>query len=612
MALTLTDRVPLGRDVSGAPLAPLRDRLVAAVPATNPLWWLVYLALTAAGGVLRFGHLATPASFVFDETYYAKDAWSLLHFGTERSYLPTANAQLLAGHVLDQWAHTKPACSATTAASAPCPEYVVHPPVGKWMIALGERAFGMTPFGWRFVPAVCGTIAILLVGRLARRLTRSDLLGALAALLYAVDGLAIVEARTAILDSLLAFWLLLALSCLLIDRDVARRRLADRAGAPGAGYPVTALGPRLGIRWWRWAAGLFFGLGCATKWNGVFLLAVMGVLTWLWDASARRAIGLPRWLSASFLRDAPGAFLSLVGTSVVVYVASWSGWFATTGGYDRSWAASNPAGTVGRLLPSALRSWWNYHQQMYQFDTNLSTPHPYASNAIGWLVMYKPVAFAYTGGLSASGVATTGGSWVRAVHAAGTPLLWWGSCVALQVCVWLWAGARDWRAGFVLAGVLGTWVPWLHYSHRTIFSFYAIVVLPVLVLAVVLVIGRLIGPGAVAAAGPDTVDTAAVDTDPVGADPVGAVAAGPDVAGPYAAGTDPVGADAAGAVAAGPDVAATTPVQAAGNRRVWAGAVCGVYIALVVVNSAYAYPILTDELIPYSSWLHRMWFKSWI
>jgi dolichyl-phosphate-mannose-protein mannosyltransferase len=542
-------RVPLGRDASGARLDLLADRLLTPLPARSPLWWLVYLAITAVGGLLRFVDLSNPHSFVFDETYYPKDAWSLLHFGTEQAYTSNANTQILAGHTLDQWTHpslSTPSCLPAKGVTW-CPEYVVHPPIGKWMIALGEAAFGMNPFGWRFVVALCGTLAVLLVGRLARRLTRSDLLGALAALLYAVDGMAIVEARTAILDSLLAFWLILALCCLLIDRDRSRAILLDRVAGRTEPFPVQALGPKVGFRKWRWAAGLCFGLGCGTKWNAVFLLAVMGVLTWLWDASARRAIGVPRWLSASFLRDAPGAFISLVGTSAVLYVASWTGWFVTRDGYNRQWATNHPPGTLTRILPSAFRSWLNYQQQMYQFNTTLDVGHPYASNPISWLVLYKPVAFAYTGGLSTTGAAVSGGPDVRAVHALGTPLLWWGACIALLVCVWMWAGTRDWRAGFVLAGVLGTWIPWFHYAHRTIFSFYAIVTLPFLVLSLVLVIGRLLGPGGTAS-----------------------------------------------------------------NRRLWATAGCGVFVALIVVNSAYLYPILTNELIPYTAWHQRMWFSSWI
>ena len=529
------DRVALGHDASGAPLTLARDRIVTPEPAPSLRWWLVYLGITAVAGVLRFVHLANPKAFVFDETYYAKDAWSMLHFGTEQNYTTTANSQILAGHVLNQWSSGG--------------EYVVHPPVGKWMIALGEALFGMNPFGWRFVTAVCGTIAVLLFGRLARRLTRSDLLGALAALLFAVDGMAIVESRTAILDSLLNFWLLLAVTCLLKDRDWSRRRLLDRVSDRQEPFAVTALGPSLGFRRWRWLAGLCFGLACSTKWNGVFLLAVLGVLTWIWDASARRAIGVPRWLSASFLRDAPGAFLSLVGTTLVVYVASWSGWFFSGSGYNRHWSSQphTAPSAVARIFPGVLRSWFDYQHQMYNFNVGLSSPHPYASNPWTWLVLYKPVAFAYTGGLAVSGTPVSNGPDVRAVHALGTPLLWWGACLALIVCLWMWLGTRDWRAGFVLAGVLGTWIPWLHYQHRTIFSFYAIVVLPFLVLALVIVIGRLLGPG-----------------------------------------------------------------DAATNRRLWATAVCGIFVALVVVDSAYIYPILTNELIPYSAWRDRMWFNSWI
>jgi len=40
--------------------------------------------------------------------------------------------------------------------------------------------------------------------------------------------------------------------------------------------------------------------------------------------------------------------------------------------------------------------------------------------------------------------------------------------------------------------------------------------------------------------------------------------------------------------------------------------VVGVFVAVVIANFAYLYPILTDELLPYPRWLTRMWFRSWI
>jgi len=53
-------------------------------------------------------------------------------------------------------------------------------------------------------------------------------------------------------------------------------------------------------------------------------------------------------------------------------------------------------------------------------------------------------------------------------------------------------------------------------------------------------------------------------------------------------------------------------VQAATPRRLIGSAVMGAFVVLVVLNFAYIWPILTDEVLPHSAWLSRMWFKSWI
>ena len=50
----------------------------------------------------------------------------------------------------------------------------------------------------------------------------------------------------------------------------------------------------------------------------------------------------------------------------------------------------------------------------------------------------------------------------------------------------------------------------------------------------------------------------------------------------------------------------------AGDRRMVAAIVSGAFVALVAANFAYIYPVLTDGLLPYRSWLSRMWFRTWI
>ena len=63
--------------------------------------------------------------------------------------------------------------------------------------------------------------------RVARRITRSTLLGCMAGLLLSLDGLEFVLSRTGILDIFLMFFVLAAFGALVVDRDVSRARLAE-------------------------------------------------------------------------------------------------------------------------------------------------------------------------------------------------------------------------------------------------------------------------------------------------------------------------------------------------------------------------------------------------
>ena len=139
---------------------------------------------------------------------------------------------------------------------------MVQPPVGKLLIAVGEWIYGLTPLGWRVASALFGTLAVLVMCRVARRLTRSTLLGCVAGLLLSLDGLEFVLSRTGILDIFLMFFVLAAFGAMLVDRDVSRARLASAMVLRTA---ATRPGPQLGIRKWRIAAGVLIGLACASK-----------------------------------------------------------------------------------------------------------------------------------------------------------------------------------------------------------------------------------------------------------------------------------------------------------------------------------------------------------
>ncbi|MHB8340401.1 MAG: phospholipid carrier-dependent glycosyltransferase, partial [Mycobacteriales bacterium] len=250
--MTATVDAPALPPPAAAPtaLAARRARLVLPMPADRWRGWLVTALITALAAVPRFWRLGVPKVDVFDEIYYHWEAIGLLRYGVEQE---------------------KKVILGTVAAG---PDFVVHPPLGKWMIAAGIQLFGNTPFGWRFSSAVAGTLAVLLMVRLARRMFRSTLLGGLAGLLFSLDGMELVQSRVAMLDIFYLTVEVAAFACLVVDRDDGRSRLAARLAA-GEADP---LGPRLGIRWWRIATG--FSLGClaAVKWDAVYLLPAYAAL----------------------------------------------------------------------------------------------------------------------------------------------------------------------------------------------------------------------------------------------------------------------------------------------------------------------------------------------
>jgi dolichyl-phosphate-mannose-protein mannosyltransferase len=432
--------------------------------------WPATLAVVGLAALLRLPALDRPGTLVFDETYYVKDSWTLLNLGYEAEWPDDVDAAFAAGDV-DGYLQER--------------SYVVHPQVGKWVIALGMRLLGAdNAVGWRIGAAIAGIITVLLVTRLARRLFDSTALGVVAGCLVALDGSAIAQSRTSLLDGILTMWLVAGFAALLVDRDWARARL-DRLTAP----PRRAgrFGPGLGLRPFRILAGVLMGLAAGTKWSALWFLAVFGLLTVAWDASARYRAGVRLWWQGALLRDAGPAALSLVGVAVLTYVGSWWSWFTHEGSYGRQWAASYPDSWV----PDALRSWWHYHGQMWRFHTGLEADHPYLANPVGWLLQIRPTVFYYESPEPAEQMC--GASHCsETVTSLGNPFIWWlGAAAVVAAVVWALL-RRDQIAAACLTGVAAGWLPWLAFPDRPVFTFYAVAFQPWLALTLTWAVARLV------------------------------------------------------------------------------------------------------------------------
>ena len=541
--------VGLSRTADGdvIPTASRRARLRAR--DRDPfIGWIATLAVTLLAAFLRLWELGKPRAFLFDETYYAKDAWSLIHNGYSLAYVDKANQQILDGKTSGLWTDT--------------PNMVVHPEVGKWLIGLGESAIGMDPFGWRVASAVVGSLMVLVMIRLARRVTRSTMLGLVAGLLMCFDGLHLVLSRLALLDLFVAFFMLCAVGCMVADRDWVRARMADVVPA-GSMLAPESWGPLLLWRPWRLAAGVCWGLAIGTKWSALFPLAAFGLLMWAWDSGARRSFGVRGAVWKSALIDAAPGLVYVVVVPLLVYVATWTGWLLHASDYEGALSDTQYGPYWGSYLRvdargffpelwESLRSLWHYHHDVYSFHTRFldDSKHIYQSNPWGWLVLNRPVGVDAQLDIAPGQqgcAAAAGSTCLRQVLLLGNPVVWWFGTIAALWAVLAWVGKRDWRYGLVTVGIAANWLPWLRYDDRPIFSYYAITVLPFLILGATMLLGEILGPR-----------------------------------------------------------------RASSMRRTIGAAVAGSVVVLTMLAFAWFWPIWTDQVVTNREWLERMWFRRWI
>jgi dolichyl-phosphate-mannose--protein O-mannosyl transferase len=448
-------------------------------PGARRAWeWGAPAAVIAVAAATRLIGLDHPHQIVFDETYYVKDAYTLSHLGYESRWPDGAN---------DSFASGDPDVYETGAS------FVVHPPLGKWIIAAGMAAFGTdSAFGWRIGMAVVGVLLVVLTMLVAKRLFGSTTLMVAAGALIAIDGNAIVMSRVSLLDTGVAFFGLLGAYFVLLDRGATERRIAPWLEAREATGRHTDWGP---VFWWRpWLLAAAVAFGCATsvKWSGLYFLAVFGLYTVVSDAFLRKRAGIAFWGTGSVLRQAPVNFLLMVPLAAVVYVSSWVTWFTTDGGYYRRWIEDG-GGTAwsGALswVPIDLQNWWHYQASIMNYHVSENTPHPYQANPLTWLFLIRPTSMHYQ---------DHGDGTAQAILDIANPLIWWGATAALvflvvRVVRGLLRGRPVATEAFILTGIAAGYLPWMLYLGRTVFQFYTIAFEPFMILALTAALAAIAG-----------------------------------------------------------------------------------------------------------------------
>lgn len=378
--------------------------------------WVVPLVVVAASAGVRLWGLAAPAQPYGDESYYAFDAAAYLGGGT-------------VGAIGDNPPAVRIADEATW----------VHPPLGKWIIALlGVGPIGQRSIGWRLPSVLFGIVGVALLYLLALHLWRSTWWAGFAALLLAVDGLHIVQSRMAMLDIFLTTFVTAAVLFLVLDREqmaVPRsssrwHRIERLFGSP----------PRL-------FAGIFLGCAVATKWSGVYALPFVTGLCAIWAFTGGRRGE----------RSTTATLLTLVASFALVpagiYLLSYGAFFFQHG--------------------FAVNDFLTLQLAMLRYQAAHLAVQPENSLPWTWPLLLHPVQYL--------DLMRDGSSSV--VVALGNPVLWWGFLLLLPSALVQVVRRSTWQDAVVFGGYAAMFLPWFAVG-RTQFIWYMLPAVPFMCLAI--------------------------------------------------------------------------------------------------------------------------------
>ncbi len=284
-----------------------------------------------------------------------------------------------------------------------------HPPLGKILISIGIRLFGMNPFGWRFVGTLIGVLMIPVLYILAKKLLGDTFIATFATILLTFDFMHLVQTRIATIDVYVVFFIMLQYLFMLLwlqSKEYGKGLL------------------------WLGLSGVSFGLSAASKWTGIYAGAGLAVIFFsklMADKNSKRVQKHIRF-----------ALIAFVAVPIVIYLLSYIPFLRCEGG------------GFARI--------WENQVDMLNYHSRIDEAHAYSSRWYEWAAMIRPVWY-YSG--------TAG----EGISAFGNPLVWWMGIPTLLYTLYK-AFKRDKTAIFLSIGYWAQLLPWVAVTRITFMYHY--------------------------------------------------------------------------------------------------------------------------------------------
>ncbi|MBP3654440.1 MAG: glycosyltransferase family 39 protein [Oscillospiraceae bacterium] len=308
------------------------------------------------------------------------------------------------------------------------PYEISHPPLGKLILSLGIRMFGMNPFGWRCMGTLAGVLMLPFLYLLAKRMFKSTL-GALATTtFFAFDFMHFVQTRIATIDSYAVLFIIAMyyfMYCYVSEND----------------------GKSLAL------SGVCFGLGAASKWTCIYAgvgLGVIWLIHWIMKLMKEREY-------KAFAKNIGLCLIWFAAVPVMIYYMSYYP-------YGESQGMSG----IGMFFdPDYAKIVWNNQVSMLTYHVGVDATHPYSSEWYQWIFNIRPILYYLYYGDGTRG----------SIAAFVSPLVCWGGLLAVVAMGYLTIVRKDKKAAFILLGYLSQLVPWVFVSRiKFAYHYFACVV----------------------------------------------------------------------------------------------------------------------------------------
>lgn len=336
---------------------------------------------------------------------------------------------------------------------------ITHPPMGKNIMSLGIRMFGMNPFGWRFMGTLFGVALVPLMYLLALKVFKNRLYSFTAAFLIMFDFMRLAQTRLATIDSYSAFFIMLMYYFMY---DYFTQKSYEKKEFWKTLIPLAL-------------CGVAFGLGASTKWvciyTGVglaFLFFLAKFLEFNDIASGRANVCETKksWFTFNFVPTCCACVIFFIAIPLVIYTLSYI-----------PYMASSDKGLLDIML--------NNQDYMFKYHSGLTAGHAYGSAWYTWPLDIRPIYY-YSGSK-----ANLGEGMATSIVSLGNPLIWWtGFACIIPAGYFAWK-KRDKGMVIAFVGYAVQFLPWVLVT-RVAFIYHYFTAVPFLILMLVYVIKNLI------------------------------------------------------------------------------------------------------------------------